>query len=268
MKKGDNGDQKTALITGGSRGIGLELARQFALNGYDLVLASRDQDRLESSAEVLRRDYGRSVTSIPVDLSQYASAKDLYDQVTDRRLVIDVLVNNAGMGTYGLLEEADPNTLSEMLHINIISMTALTRLFILDMITKGEGRILNVSSLAAYFSYGPVWASYVASKHYVLAFTKGLAKELSGTGVSVTALCPGPTATDFADTSGVGASRAYRMLPKLAASAVAHAGYRATMRGKTVEIPGVVNKVMARLGELPPRAIAQAVFSFLSQSKR
>lgn len=257
--------RETVLITGGTKGIGLELANQFARNRYDLVLVARNQTDLQAIAQSLTRDYGCSVVSFALDLTGRDAALDLAGQIEEKGLSIDVLVNNAGIGDYGPFGEAKLERQLDMLQLNIMQLTALTRLFLPGMIERGRGRILNVASVVAFFSAGPSWISYVASKHYVLAFTRGFASELSGSGVTATALCPGPTETNFVAQSGVSGVRVYRWIPKVSAAAVARIGYSAMMKGRTVVVPGLINKVFAFLGELQPRIIAQTVFSFLSR---
>ena len=256
-------ERSTALITGGSRGIGLELAKAFAQNGHDLVLVARGKEPLESASNRLTEEYGCTVTVIPLDLTAEGAPADLFRQVQEQGVRIDVLVNNAGIADYGPFSDSDPGHLAAMLQLNVVGLSLLTRLFLPDMIERGSGRILNVASVVAFFAGASNWAAYVASKQYVLALTRGLRGELRGTGVSVTALCPGPAETGFADLSGVGRTRAYRWLPKVHPSAVARKAYRGTMAGRCYVIPGLLNKVNAVLGELPPRGIAQAVLSFL-----
>ncbi|MEN8179892.1 MAG: SDR family oxidoreductase [Pseudomonadota bacterium] len=255
----------TALITGGSRGIGFELAKQFAQHGHDLILASRNQSELQRAADKLHKDFDCTVTAVSLDLTASDAPETLFSQLQAQAIQVDVLVNNAGLGDYGLFVDSQLDRQLDLLRLNILSLTTLTHLFLKGMIERGNGRVLNVASVVAYFSGGPRWTSYLASKHYVLAFTRGLAKELAGTGVSATVLCPGPTATEFISDAGVGATRVYRWLPKLSPSGVARAGYHATMAGRTTVIPGLINKVLAFLGELPPRVIAQSVFGFLSR---
>lgn len=255
-----------ALITGGSKGIGLALAGEFARHGHDLILVARDEAALERVASDLRETTQSAVHTYAGDLSREKSPGQLFRWVTDADLQVDVLVNNAGIGDHGDLVTTDPVRLRTMLRLNIEGMTELTRLFLDPMLQRGSGRILNVASVTAYFAGGPHWASYVASKAYVLSFTRGLRAELEGTGVTVTALSPGTTATDFVGDSGVGRIRAYRWLPQLSVEDVAKAGYRAIARGKKEIVPGLANKMLAFLGELHPRGVAQGVFGFLSRS--
>ena len=238
----------TALITGASGGIGLALAREFARGGHELVLVAHRAEALEQAAAELHEATGVAVTAHSVDPST------------------DVLVNNAGTGDHGAFVESDVDRQRAMLELNVVNLTTLTRLFLEPMVARGSGRILNVASLFGYFAGGPGWAAYVASKTYVLSLTRGLAAELKGTGVTVTVLAPGSTTTDFVRTAGVGKTGIYRRLPRLSAEEAARAGYRATMRGRVTAIPGVVNKILAFLGELPPRGIAQRVFGALSRT--
>ena len=255
-----------ALVTGGSKGIGLALAGEFARHGHDLILVARDEAALERVASDLRQTTGAAVYSYAGDLSLPDTPEQLIRWVSDTDLQVDVLVNNAGIGDHGNLATTDPLRLRKMLGVNVAAMTELTRLLLGPMLLRGYGRILNVASVTAYFAGGPHWASYVASKAYVLSFTRGLHNELEGTGVTATALSPGTTSTDFVDDSGVGRTRAYRWLPQMSVEDVARAGYRATVRGKKEVVPGLANKVLAFLGELYPRGVAQGVFGFLSRS--
>ena len=254
-----------ALITGGSRGIGFELAKQFARNQYDVVLVAHKKQLLTKAAVELNREFGCNVTPLNLDLYLQDSPKQLFRLIRDRGIHVDVLVNNAGIGVYGPFAESEIEKQLNMLSINILRLSEITHLFLPGMIERGKGRVINVASVVAFFAGGQNWASYVASKHYVLAFTKGLAKELSSTGVTMTALCPGPTTTDFVTQTGVGNTKVYRWLPRLNPVDVAVAGYRGAVAGKAVVIPGFTNKILAFLGELPPRGIAQAVFTFLSR---
>jgi short-subunit dehydrogenase len=174
-----------------------------------------------------------------------------------------VLVNNAGVGVYGELQHESLDAVRRMQMINVVALTTLTRLALPGMLARKRGRILNVASIAAYQPGGPRMAVYYATKAYVLSFSKGLARELDGSGVSVTALSPGPTKTSFEQDSGAHATRLYRRLPQVSAKAVAIAGYRGMMRGRRVVIPGVTAKIVAFAGELPPRTIALEVNQFL-----
>jgi len=254
-----NGPSRTALVTGASSGIGLELARLLAADGCDLVLVARQPRPLAQVADELRARHGVAAHCYPRDLSAPRAAGELWTELARAGLRVDILVNNAGVGLHGLLQTQDPDALGRMLELNVVALTALTRLALPAMLERRFGRILNVASLAAYQPGGPRMAAYYASKSYVLSFSRGLARELSGTGVSVTALCPGPTRTLFEQSSGSQATALYRWVPKLPAAAVARAARRGMNRGASVLVPGVVAKVLAFAGELPPRRIALEV---------
>jgi uncharacterized protein len=247
-----------ALITGASGGIGAELARLLAADRYDLVLVARDAQALDRMAGELRTRHGVSVRTIAADLARPGAAERLWADLGDAGGV-DVLVNNAGVGLHGPLAEVDPSRLQDMVLLNVATLTALTRLALPPMLGRGRGRILNVASVAAYQPGGPGMAAYYASKAYVLSFSRGLARELLGSGVSVTALCPGPTATGFATRADAGPTRMYRRTSGPDAAAVALAGYRGLMRGRMVVIPGLMTKLIAFAGGLPPRRIALEV---------
>ncbi len=256
-------NRPTALITGGSKGIGLELAREFARHGHDLVLVARDEYDLKQAAAGIGDEIGIKVTTHALDLARDAAMDELFKRLKDTQ--VDVLVNNAGIGDYGPFVDSDPDRQMAMLRLNVLSLTRLTHYFLQPMLARGYGRILNVASLVGYFAGGPDWVSYVASKSYVLSFTRGLSAELRGSGVTTTALCPGASATHFVTDAHVADTRTYRWLPKVSIRRVAKAGYRATMAGRTTVVPGGINKVLAFLGELHPRGIAMAVFAFLSR---
>jgi len=249
----------TALVTGASSGIGLELAHLLAADGYHLVVVARDAQRLREAAEELRAQHDVSVLGHPCDLSAPGAANELWAELADAGITVDVLINNAGAGLYGPLASQDLGALGRMLELNVVTLTALTGLSLPGMLERRWGRILNVASVAAYQPGGPRMAAYYATKSYVLSFSKGLARELHGTGVSVSALCPGPTRTPFEEKSGAHDTRLYRWVPKLPAKAVARAGYHGLMRQSSVIIPGPVAKMLAVAGELPPRRIALEV---------
>ena len=183
------------LITGASSGIGAEFARRFASNGYDLILVARRQDLLNALREELAA-LGADVLVISKDLALKTSAKSLYQDVKSCNLTVDVLVNNAGVAYGGAFTAMDAEAVPRMVLLNAATLATLTRLFVTDMVARGSGRILNISSLSA-FQAVPSMTLYAATKAFVLSFTEGLAEELRGTGVTVTALCPGLTDTDM-----------------------------------------------------------------------
>jgi short-subunit dehydrogenase len=251
--------RRTALVTGASQGLGLALARLLAADGHDLVLVARGSQRLQEAENELRSGKGLSVRSFAMDLSGPDAARALWEKLAESTVEIDILVNNAGVGLYGAFKDQEPDAIAAMEALNIGALTMLTRLALPGMLERGFGRILNVASVAGYQPGGPGMAAYYATKSYVLSFSKALARELAGTGVSVTALSPGPVRTSFEESSGAGDSPLYRFVPTLTAEAVARAGYRGMMRGRATVIPGITAKLMALAGELPPRRIALEV---------
>jgi len=251
--------RRVALITGASGGIGAELATLFAADGHDLVLVARSLDTLEQLATKLRARYGVSVGVAQADLSEPGAAERLWAEVAGRGAPVDVLVNNAGVGLYGDLADQDSDAGTRMLQLNVVALATLTRLTLPGMLGRSWGRILNVASVTAFQPGGPGMAAYYASKSFVLSFSRGLARELAGTGVSVTALCPGPLRTAFEERAGMGGTLLYKWFGATDVKAVAAAGYRGLGRKRSVVIPGVVNKLMAFGGELPPRRLALEV---------
>lgn len=266
MIGGQGTSKGTALVTGASRGIGLELARLLAADGYDLMVVAREGQALERMAGELRAAHGVAIRCYVTDLSRAGAARELWTDLEAAHVQMDVLVNNAGFGLYGPLAEQDPDTIAGMLELNVATLTTLTRLALPGMLERRHGRILNLASLAAYQPGGPWMAAYYASKSYVLSFSRALALELRHTGVSVTALCPGPTRTAFESRSGAGNTPLYQGA-KMEAAAVALAGYRAMKRGAAVVIPGRMAKLLAFAGELPPRRVALEVNRLLLRSR-
>jgi short-subunit dehydrogenase len=250
---------KTALVTGASGGIGFELARLLAADGHDLVLVSRSAEDLEKARRKLVEEHGTSVRLFVRDLSRPGEAFALWREVEAAGLVIDVLINNAGVGLYGPLAEEDPDALAAMVELNVVALTTLTRLALPGMLERRSGRILNVGSVTGYQPGGPRMAAYYASKSYVVSFSKGVSRELQGSGITVTVLCPPTTKTAFEARSGASRSVLYSRLPVATPEAVALAGYRGMKRGARVVLPGLSTKLLAIAGELPPRRIALEV---------
>lgn len=252
---------QTALITGASSGIGLSLAKIFAREGYSLVLVARNESKLKQLAGELKV----SVTVIPKDLSLPNSPQEIYDELISKSVSVDVLVNNAGFGTYGPFAETPLTEGLDMLKVNINALTYLTRLFLPGMIKKHNGRILNVASTAA-FQPGPLMAGYYASKAYVVSLSEALAFELKGTGVTVTALCPGPTRTEFQARANMKESKLFTG-SIMDADTVAEIGYRGLMQDKRVVIPGFNNQFMAFLSKVSPNNLVMKIV-YSMQKKR
>jgi short-subunit dehydrogenase len=242
-----------ALVTGGSSGIGLALARVLAREGHDLVLVARRERELQVIADELKSRYGADATVIAADLSVAAGPRQVFDAVTAAGLQVDVLVNNAGFGGQGRFTETDGATEQRMLAVNVVALTDLTKLFLPAMIGRGRGRVLNVASTAA-FQPGPFMAVYYASKAYVLSFTEALAEEVAGTGVTATALCPGVVPTGFQAAAEMSDDLPLLKSPgSKSPQFVAQAAYDGMMRGKRIVIPGALNKVGVQTLRLSPR---------------
>lgn len=245
-----------ALITGGSTGIGHELAKVFAANKFNLVLVARSEVRLKQAADELRSRHNVETRVLVKDLSVAGTPQEIFDAVRD--LPISVLVNNAGFGWRGGFAEGDLNhTALDMMHVNMDSLVALTRLFLPPMLERKFGRVMNVASTAA-FQPGPFSNIYFATKAFVFSFSTALSEELAGTGVTVSALCPGTTRTEFFERAGMQTSG--RDLVMMNADVVAQIGYDGLIRGKRIVIPGVLNKITSRLARcMPTRFTAKVV---------
>lgn len=257
----------TALITGASSGIGLALARVVAADGIDVILSARSEDKLHALAKEIREKYRVKAEVIATDLALPGEAEKIYDRVVKIGWQVDYLVNNAGFGVYGGFVETDWMAEAAMLQVNIVALTELTKLFLPDMIARGRGKILNVASTAA-FQPGPMMAAYFATKAYVLSFSEAIARELMGTGVSVTALCPGATKTGFQCAAGATGSRIFdsRKLPT--GADVATYGYKALQRQKRVAVHGTINKMLVYgVRFLPRRAVVAITKVLISRSE-
>ncbi|TMF43853.1 MAG: SDR family oxidoreductase [Chloroflexi bacterium] len=248
---------KTALITGASGGIGYELALLLARDGFDCILVARSRDKLDELAARLESEFRVKTLVVARDLSKPTAVDEIYEEVSAASMSIDLLVNNAGFPVYGRFVDTDWQTELDMLQVNVVALTALTKLFVRGMVERRNGRILNLASTAAFVP-GPLMAVYYASKAYVLSFSQALANELQGTGVTVTALAPGPTRTGFQKRGVMEDSRLVR--GQIAdAKSVAAAGYRGMMRGKTIVIPGFSNKLIPWVARVSPRGTVTRV---------
>jgi short-subunit dehydrogenase len=230
-----------ALITGASGGIGLELARLFARDKHDLVVVARNADKLNQLKAELEREEGITVTVCIKDLAEVSAASALVEFLDREKIRIDYLINNAGFGDYGFFYYADWQKIERMIRVNILALTQLTRLLLPEMIRRKAGWIMNVASTAGFLP-GPLMAVYYASKAYVVSFSQALANELKGTGVIISTLCPGPTPTGFQTMAGLPDAPMVKMKVLTSPAEVARIGYRSLLRGKTVAIPGLLNK--------------------------
>ena len=244
----------TALITGASGGIGEELARLFAGRGYDLVLVARSERKLQSLSGELCRAHGIQSRVLAADLADSGAPPRVFETLQQKGVAIDVLVNNAGFGACGAYAEIDYPVEARMIQVNIVALAHLTRLFLPAMLARRNGKILNVASTAAYVP-GPFMAVYYASKAFVLSFSEAIAEETRGSGVTVTALIPGPTETNFAATAGNQDSRLFRTGTVMSAAAVARVGFDALLAGKRVAVAGVSNKLTVFSTRLAPRTM-------------
>jgi len=244
----------TALITGASSGIGLELAKTHAAAGGDLILVARNIRRLEELKRLIQQSHSVQVHLIEKDLSKYGAAKELYHEVKLQAWEVDILINNAGFGYYGMFMDAAREKDAEMMQLNIVALTQLTKLFAGDMIRKGKGRIMNVASTAA-FQPGPTMAVYYATKAYVLHFSEAISNELQGSGVTMTALCPGATISGFQGVAGMNESLLVKGKKLPSSYDVAVYGYKAMMEGERVAIHGWMNYLRACSVRFAPRGI-------------
>lgn len=232
---------QTALITGASSGLGESFARKLAAQQWNLILVARSKDTLDTLAKELESTHSIHVQVIALDLSAVDATATLMKSITDTP--IDLLVNNAGFGDFGLFQDADPIRTRQMIDLNVGALTDLTRAILPQMIERKHCRILNVASTAA-FQPGPLMAVYYATKAYVLSLSEALSNELQGTGVTVTCLCPGPTRTGFAKNAHLGASKLFKH-GLMDAKTVVATGLAACMRGDALVIPGLKNRIGA-----------------------
>lgn len=246
-------NKETALITGASSGIGLELAREFAKHGHDVVITAPVQAELEVIAADFTREYGVRVYPIATDLTRESAVNELYQTIRDRALEIGILVNNAGRGFRGPFAEGPLADDIEMIRLNVEAVVRLTKRFLPDLVLRKRGRILNTASIAG-FEPGPLLAVYHATKAFVLSFSEAIATELKETGVTVTALCPGPVDTDFFPKADMVESAAFQKASVMAPQEVAAAGYTALMKGERVVVPGGMNKAMVFSRRLFPES--------------
>ncbi len=244
----------TALITGASSGIGLELARVHASKGGDLVLVARNKARLDELKTELEKTYKVKVVTIGKDLSAPDSALDVYNQTTKSNIQVDYLVNNAGFGDFGIFTESDWNKELQMINLNITTLTHFTKLYIKDMVNRGSGKVMNVASTAAFQS-GPTMAVYYATKAYVLSFSEAINNEVSNKGVTVTTLCPGPTESGFQSAAAMEESALVKGKKLPTSKQVADYGYKSMINGKTVAIHGLMNYLMANSVRFFPRSV-------------
>jgi len=258
---------KAILVTGASVGLGRELVRLAAREGRELVLTARDAVRLAEVAAEARQLGARQVDVLPGDLADPSTPAQLCRELAARGIAVDTLINNAGFGTHGRFAESDLAAQRAMLEVDVAALVELTHRLLPPMLAARSGRILNVASTAA-FQPGPYMAVYYASKAFVLSFSEALAYELSGSGVSVTCLCPGPTRTEFQARSGMEKLRMLHnpLIRVASAEAVAKAGYRGLLAGKRLVIPGFPNWLGTFVLRFVPRRAVPAVVAWLQRA--
>jgi hypothetical protein len=248
----------TALITGASNGIGLELAKVHAAKGDNLVLVARNLSKLDEIKSELEKQFGIKVYNIGKDLSKPNAAQEVYDETTQQKIQVDYLINNAGFGDFGLFYETDWNKELQMINLNITTLTQFTKLYLQDMLKRKSGKIMNVASTAAFQS-GPTMAVYYATKAYVLSFSEAIDNEVSDKGVTVTTLCPGATESGFQAAAAMEESALVKGRKLPTSKEVAEYGYKAMMKGKTVAIHGLMNYILANSVRFLPRAMVVKV---------
>jgi len=246
------------VVTGASGGIGYEIARVLAGRGFDLVIVARQMDLLERIREEFETDFGIRVSPLAMDLTDPDAPDGLYDRVGGDAADVDILVNNAGFGTWGRFVDTDLGQELAELQLNVVALTHLTKLFARRMVGRGAGRIMNVASTAA-FQPGPGMAVYFATKSYVLSFSEAIAEELRGSGVTITALCPGPTRTGFHARATMESSNLVGQGRMMDSATVGRIGVDGMLAGKRIVIPGLANRIGARLPRLLPRGAVTAI---------
>lgn len=244
------------LITGGSVGIGYELAKVFAKNGHNLIIVARDEEELQQASTELK-SFGVDVITISRDLFNTESAFELYDEINTRELTVDILVNNAGQGLYGEFADTDIWRELNIIQLNISSLVVLTKVFLQEMLQRGEGKILNVSSVASR-APGPLQSVYHGTKAFVQSFTEAVRDEVKDQGVVLTALLPGATDTDFFNKAGMQDAKNVKEGKLADPEKVAQDGYDALMRGDDMVVSGFMNKVKAAVSSVLPDRVAAA----------
>ncbi|MDD5109886.1 MAG: SDR family oxidoreductase [Patescibacteria group bacterium] len=253
---------KTALVTGASGGIGFALARVFAHEGYNVVLVARNTEKLMARAEEIHTTCGVTVTVISADLSLPTGPIEVCRELQYHGIPVHALVNNAGTATHGYFAASDWQSELAMLSLNILTLTRLTKIILPEMLARGEGKILNVASTSAYLP-GPLMAVYNASKSYVLSFSEALREELRGSGIHVTALCPGPTRTELYERA---CAKHIRLLqwPLQDPAAVARMGYDGVRKNRPVVVAGWLNRCYVQCVRLLPRRLVTRAAAYLN----
>ncbi|SHF30225.1 hypothetical protein SAMN05444392_11434 [Seinonella peptonophila] len=259
-------NKEKVLITGPTSGIGLELARLFAMNNYELILVGRNRQKLIELQRLWKYEFNSTIHMIEEDLALPDAAKKIIQTVSERGLSIDILVNNAGFGAYGPFTQTSLTKELEMIQVNVIALTSLTKLVSCEMVKQGNGKILNLSSVAGFQPGGPLMAVYYATKAYVLSFSEALANELEEAGVQVSVLCPGPTATRFEKRANLEQSKLFQR-NIMTAEEVARIAFREFMRGKRLIVPGTTNRILARSVRFLPRKVVTGMVRRIQEER-
>lgn len=257
---------KYTLITGASSGIGYELASVFAKNNHNLILVARSTAKLEALKIEIEKNFQVVAEIITLDLAKQNSAEELFEIVHKKKFNVDILVNNAGFGDHGLFLTEDSKKVEDMILLNILTLTKLTKLFLPKMVEAHYGKILNVASTAA-FQPGPLMSVYYATKAYVLSFSEGLYEELLGTGVSMTALCPGATISGFQEAANLSNVALMDMMTLPTSKDVAEFGYTALMSDKAVAIHGFMNSIIAKTAGFIPRMLMRKLVMKIQEKR-
>jgi short-subunit dehydrogenase len=255
-------NRPVALITGASSGIGKALAENFAEHGYDVILAARSVDKMQTHAADLEKRFGITALVIASDLESPTGAGELHAEIKRRGLTLSALANNAGYGTFGEFKDVTLDSQIGMMQLNMTALVTLAKLFLPDLLAT-KGKMLNTASTAA-FQPGPYMAVYYATKAFVLSFSEALAAELAETGVTVTAFCPGPTASGFQDKADMHHSGMVKGKRLPTSEEVARKGFRAMRRGRRVYIPGLKNWILAQLPRFSPRWLVTRIVMFVT----
>lgn len=255
-----------ALVTGASSGIGVDLARALARRGWNVILTARREDRLRELEAELRDRHGVEAVAVPLDLASAGGRTDLFQWLEEAGREVDLLVNNAGIGDYGPFVESDRGRVLGMMELNVVALTELTHRLLPDMVRRRRGWVLNVASSAA-FQPGPLMSVYYATKAYVLSLSEGLREEVRRSGVGVTALCPGPTVSEFQEKAGVNASYLGTYFPRAGSGRVAEAGVRALFRGHPVAVVGIATRLQLALLRVLPRRVVPGIMRRIQERR-
>ena len=254
----------TALITGASSGLGWEFAKLFAKDGCDLILVARRTDKLNELKSELEKSYGIAVTVLSQDLTAKNAAKTVYDFTVKNKFAVDFLVNNAGFGDYGAFIGCNLEKQQNMIQLNVAALTELSYYFLPQMVERKAGRILNVASIASFMP-GPMMSVYYSTKAYVRSFSEALSVEVKKAGVSVTALCPGPTTSEFWERSEADGSSIFKHMFFAKAENVARYGYKRMKRGKALAVPGIMTRLEVFFMRFLPRSFVRNVIYFVQK---